>query len=101
MASTAVGTETTAVYFDKRFNISSKTLPSVLCSGTLDLEGRTCLPLQCWSQWGGFILPGMLLSHGLVLTMQGNPTQRVPFGVLLGLLPFKTKRAKFLGQENV
>lgn len=33
---------------------------------------------------GGLILPGMLLSHGLVFTMQGNPTQTVPFGVLLG-----------------
>lgn len=54
-----------------------------------------------WGEEGGFVLPGMLLSHGLVLPMQGNPTQTVSFGVLHGLLPFKTKRAKFLGHEDV
>lgn len=69
MASAALGTETTAVYFDERFNISSKTSPSVLHLGPLDLEGRTCLPLQCQTHGkrrGRFILPGLLLSHGLV-----------------------------------
>lgn len=107
MASAGVGTtplESTAVCFDERFSISSKTLPSLLHLVTLDLEGRICLPLQCQTHGerrGGLILPWMLLSHGLVLTMQGNPTQTVPFGVLLGLLPFKTKRADFLGQEDV
>lgn len=46
----------------------------MLHSGTLDLEVRGCLPPQCQSHQRFFVLLGMLLLHGLALTMQGNLT---------------------------
>lgn len=69
-----MATETTSGFFVERFNISSKTLPFMLHSGTLDLEVRGCLPPQCRSHQGFFVLLGMLLLHGLALAMQGNLT---------------------------
>lgn len=103
VSSTAVGAKTTSVFFGERVNVCSKTLPFMLHSGTLDLEVRGCLPPQCQShrEFFCFVLPGMLLPHGLALTRQGNLTQVMSFGVLLWHLLFETKSSKFLEEEEV